>query len=192
MPYLMLNPYQAVDKVVEWIGEEELLIDEVFRFAGDWDGWAHNQFSLWLQRKLRAPGSDDPLDVRTDVARIWTGDAAVPVFQRQPGEPVKRANLVFNATENIDEQAPPLMVVQMRCEASPQKWDDFLSGLSADVARLYRVDPALRPDPAERGRVVMALGISRFDSDHGVAPGFFVKFAGQKYVVQWWTDVEVD
>ncbi|WP_033438872.1 hypothetical protein [Saccharothrix sp. NRRL B-16314] len=192
MPYLMLSPYQAVDKVVEWIGQEELLIDEVFRFSGDWDGWAHNQFARWLQHDLRAPGSEDLLDVRTEVGAIWTGEAATPVFQRQPGERVERANLVFNMTENIDEEAPALIVMQLRCEATAQQWDDFLSDLSADVSLLYRVDPALLPDPAERGRVVLALGINRVDSDHGVAPGFFAKFAGQKYIVQWWADVEVE
>lgn len=190
MPFLMIKPLEIVNKVVEWIGQEEKLIEEVRRFSGDWDGWAHNQFARWLQQDLRA-GSDDPLDVLTDVGRVWTGDAVVPVFQRQPGEPVERADLLFNLNENIDEKAPELTVVQLTCEASAQKWADYLSALSAEVALLYRVDPALRPDPEERGTAALALGINRADDDHGAAPGFLTRQAGVDYVVQWWTDLEV-
>lgn len=194
MPYLMLDPHQAVDKVAEWIDEEEVLINEVIRFAEDWDGWAHNQFARWLQRNLRAEaGNEDPLDVRTEVGHIWTGQVGVPVFQRQPGARVERADLVFNASENVADHAPPLIVMQLRCEAAAMERNDFHAELSMDAGLLHRVDPALLPDPRDRGRVVMALGIGRYYADHGAAPGFSVKFAGSNplFAVQWWSDLQI-
>ncbi|MCC8249157.1 hypothetical protein [Saccharothrix luteola] len=194
MSKLTLDPHEAVDKVAQWVDEEQPLINEVIRFAGDWDGWAHNQFAKWLQRNLRdTTGRLDPLDVMTEVGQVWTGQAAVPVFRRRPGERVERADLVFNVDENVDEQAPPLIVMQLRCESSTTAWTDYHAALSTDVALLHRVDPALLPDPASRGRVVIALGIGPYYADHDRAPGFTVRFAGGNplVAVQWWSDLEI-
>ncbi|TQM78891.1 hypothetical protein FHX81_1177 [Saccharothrix saharensis] len=190
MSKLTLEPREAVDKVAQWVEEEQPLINEVIRFAGDWGGWAHNQFATWLQRNLRdTTGRVDPLDVITEVGQVWTGQAAVPVFQRRPGEHVERADLVFNVEEDIGERAPALIVMQLRCETATTAWTDYHAALSTDVALLHRVDPALLPDPASRGRVVMALGIGRYYTDHDVAPGFTLRFAGGNplVAVQWWS-----
>ncbi|MFI9005610.1 hypothetical protein ACIGNX_00065 [Actinosynnema sp. NPDC053489] len=184
MPYLTIDPRAVLTKLVEWIDAEEPVIEEVFRFSGDWDAWAHHQFARWLQRDLRPPDGVDPLDVVTRIGRLWTGDAVTPVFRQDPTVP---ADLVFNLGAAADD-APPLVVVQLRCDASARTWHDYVADLGADVARLRGISPDLVPPPRRRGTAAVAVGVHRVDAHRVVAPGFAATFAGRRHVVQWWAD----
>ena len=75
------------------VGQEEVIdLALLSLFAGGWEGWARNQFALWLQGQLRLRlRNNNPLDVLTEANHIPTGEGSIAPVERLPGRAPRAA-----------------------------------------------------------------------------------------------------
>ncbi|WP_367128883.1 hypothetical protein [Saccharothrix sp. HUAS TT1] len=185
MAYSNINPAFLVEAVQKWIQFQQAPIQALSLFAGGWEGWARNQFALWLQDALKYQlQNNDPLDVLTEANTVPGEGGGTSVFE----SPTARADLVFNALSPIGQTDDPVIVVELKCQSPKQRWTAFRSGLTRDVAKLYDINSELDEIFDERGIYAMALGICFNVPDLRPAAGFQVVQATPEYAIQWWSD----
>ena len=188
MAYNTITPADVVRALTVWIQSEQPTIEAISVFAGGWEGWARNQFALWLQAQLQLQRrNNDPLDVLTEANYIPTADGAVPVFESAQ----QRADLVFNALSPTVEAEPPVIITELKCQSPKQQWTAFRAGLSRDVAKLYGVNPDVDDEFGEDNVTVLSVGICFNVPNLRPAAGYQVVPAGRQYAVQWWADPEL-
>jgi hypothetical protein len=188
MAYNTIGPVDVVKAVVEWIQADQPTIDTLSVFAGGWEGWARNQFALWLQNQLRLRlRNNNPLDVLTEANYIPTGEGAVPVFENA----LARADLVFNALSPAVADTAPVIITELKCQSPKQTWTSFRSGLSRDVTKLYGVNPDVDDAFGPENVMVLSLGICFNEPGFRPAAGYRVESAGRQYAVQWWADPDL-
>ncbi|MFI9005609.1 hypothetical protein ACIGNX_00060 [Actinosynnema sp. NPDC053489] len=188
MAYNTIGPADIVRALVQWIKAEQPTIETISVFAGGWEGWARNQFALWLQAQLQMGlRNNNPLDVLTEANFIPTAEGAVPVFESTQ----QRADLVFNALSPTVEAEPPVVIMELKCQSPKQQWTAFRAGLSRDVAKLYGVNPDVDDTFGADNVTVLSAGICFNVPNLRPAAGYRVEGAGNQYAVQWWADPDL-
>lgn len=181
MPYNTVNPTLVTDAIVEWLKAERTKIDNASLLSGGWERWAAVEFPLWMRQQFQ---DGEELDVVSEVNIIPGTD--VSVYK----ERTLLTDLVFNALSRPGETAPPVIVMELKCQSPRQRWTDFRAGLVEDYSRLYNINPLLREHFDDRGVIGMSVGICFNDPDLVPADGYQVKKAGN-LAVQWWSDTTI-
>ena len=188
MAYNTIGPVDVIKALVGWIQADQPTIEALSVFAGGWEGWARNQFALWLQGQLRLRlRNNNPLDVLTEANHIPTGEGSIAVFD----SPQQRADIVFNALSPTVEAEPPVIITELKCQSPKQPWPAFRAGLSRDVTKLYGVNPDVDDAFGPENVMVLSLGICFNEPGARPAAGYRIESAGRQYAVQWWADPDL-